>query len=841
MRSASLTAEEPADQFNCAYHPTAAPNKTLYPPRTPSAFALSLLDKSPSLLKAQLSTPLIPLGTPVTLRKKVELSSARKENETPSTRRSARRAGPISPSPASNAPSPEKHTPASPRTVRYSPSPRRIRSSPRKAAQTPLATSSAPLDSVSPTPPPTSAVTPSTPIHPLGFLSTTLSVSRFPHFSPSTPAIRTHASYRDEELTDCDADGSYWDADEDVSLSYSSGATRSAESTGVVESRPKDEVDEQMAVAVGGLSLHAPTAENDEVDVDDSVELTATEVEDNDEVAPDGDDAESIASGEEAIVSAAGDDQEPTGVADGEAAEAAAATNAPDDGAPEPADAVEVDVPAPASSAEPPVDAAEPHEDYPEKPLECATTVDDDAAQDVSSSLAEASSPADDTPASASSAADAIIENVSPVVEPEAALVEGELASATLDSALFSKPMPAPVVSPSRGSSLPELSSPENEPEDSPLVVDDADFVQQVAEPVDLGESGIVLDSQPTQHNAGELEAGVPAESVPATATPPPAPRPAVSSTTPTRPPASALRQPNQLTSTAAPTAKRQLTKLTSTAAQRSAPGLAGKSKLTALVPCSAAAGSRLLGTSRLAVPKRDGPAGSTGRALGAVVPPAEIRRPSSALSSSTSSTLSSTSSTSSTSAPRLRVVVRPGAPSTAKPAPSSSALKAPASTVRPAVSRPRPTAPAETSARPAPSTARPQTRPLTVPRATSLAQPASRLARSEPPSRSTHPTVPPTSRTTALSATSSAPHVLPSRGAISRPPAAFSASASTMGPPRATVRAPRAALAARKVADVSSTPSLNTSAASPSKRRAGRIVDGKLEVPRVPAAVRRN
>ncbi|KAJ8295523.1 hypothetical protein OF846_001740 [Rhodotorula toruloides] len=577
---------------------TPAANKTLFPPRTPSAFALSLLDKSPSLLKAQLSTPLIPLGTPITVRKKVHPPSEQKENETPSTRRSARRTGPNSPSPAGTAASsPVKNAPSSPKSVRYSPSPRRLRSSPRKpAAQTPLATSSTPSISSSPSPAPT----PSTPIHHLGLVPTTLSVSPFAHFSPSTPAIRTHASYREEELTDCDADGSYWDADEDTSLSY--GPTESVDSTELVQGGEveADEVDAEMAVAVGRLTLDAPVAENMDEVTDESVDLTPTEVEDNDGTASDGEDADSATSAEEIEVAAVLDDEEPAGIKVGPEDELVPAPNTLEAEAIERMKLVEVDSATTPLDAEAAVDTLESCDDVVNETPERPTLVEEDAVSNVEAieepSLAE-------TPDSPVVAVVELEAPAPPMVEAgvvdegEPRLTREEAASPSVEQEVLTEeaPVAPPAPSPSLAEPVPSL----DELEEPASDIDALDGLHLATEPASLDESPTLSEPPVGQPDAGSeaaplviasLDDVLPAATLEATAaTPPAAPRPALASTTPTRPPPSALRQPAQLTSTAAPTAKRQLTKLTSTAAQRPVPSLAGKTKLTALVPGSAA------------------------------------------------------------------------------------------------------------------------------------------------------------------------------------------------------------------------------------------------------------
>lgn len=649
-------------------------------------------------------------------------------------------------------------------------------------------------------------------------------------------------------MTDCDADGSYWDADEDTSLSY--GPTESVDSTELVQGGEveADEVDAEMAVAVGRLTLDAPVAENMDEVTDESVDLTPTEVEDNDGTASDGEDADSATSAEEIEVAAVLDDEEPAGIKVGPEDELVPAPNTLEAEAIERMKLVEVDSATTPLDAEAAVDTLESCDDVVNETPERPTLVEEDAVSNVEAieepSLAE-------TPDSPVVAVVELEAPAPPMVEAgvvdegEPRLTREEAASPSVEQEVLTEeaPVAPPAPSPSLAEPVPSL----DELEEPASDIDALDGLHLATEPASLDESPTLSEPPVGQPDAGSeaaplviasLDDVLPAATLEATAaTPPAAPRPALASTTPTRPPPSALRQPAQLTSTAAPTAKRQLTKLTSTAAQRPVPSLAGKTKLTALVPGSAATGSRLLGTSRLAVPKRDGTATTIGRMPSPANPPAkpaDIRRPSSALSSSTSSTLSSSSSTS---ALRSRVIVRPAAPSTATAATSSSSARALPSTARSGSSLQRPTAPTGTTARPTTTAPRPLSRPLTVPRPTALAPPASRLARSQPPSRSQPPPVTSSSRSTALTATSSLPHVLSSREPATRPPS--TSSASSMGPPRTTVRAPRAALAARKAAEASSTPLLNSSAASPSIRRAGRIVDGKLEVPRTPAVVR--
>ncbi|TKA52991.1 hypothetical protein B0A53_04294 [Rhodotorula sp. CCFEE 5036] len=263
--------------------------KGLLQPRTPSAFARSLLDRTPGMFKAQLGTPLIPLGTPVTSRKRPQRTpastpAAAKENGTPAAvRRSARLASPCaSPqSPRASPAVPPTTLSASPSLggLRFSTTPRKGRSTPRKNATPakptePTAVSftlNGTATDVSPVQPASKtsrgpAVTPSR-----GSLAaTSLRHSPFPAFSPSTPLIRTHDSYSDTELTDCDADGSIWEDDfEDPSFSYLSGSNE----TPVVDAFARLRVDD-VPDASTLCSQDPPTVAHE-----DSVQLTATEVE----------------------------------------------------------------------------------------------------------------------------------------------------------------------------------------------------------------------------------------------------------------------------------------------------------------------------------------------------------------------------------------------------------------------------------------------------------------------------------------------------------------------------------------------------------------------------------
>ncbi|BGP30139.1 hypothetical protein JCM10296v2_001891 [Rhodotorula toruloides] len=738
---------------------TPAANKTLFPPRTPSAFALSLLDKSPSLLKAQLSAPLIPLGTPITVRKKVHPPSERKENETPSTRRSARRAGIDSPSPAGTAASsPEKTAPSSPKTVRYSPSPRRLRSSPRKpAAQTPLATSSTSPASGSPTPAPT----PSTPIHHLGLAPTALSVSPFAHFSPSTPAIRTHASYRDEELTDCDADGSYWDVDEDVSLSWSNGPSGSAESTEVVQGGEveADEVDEEMAIVVGRLSLDAPVDGDEAAVADESVELTPTEVEDNDTVS-DGEDVHSATSDEKVEVAAVLEDDRPTGVEEPPLAEADSSSDAVEI---EPIEQAalqkEVDTAPTTPAVGSAVDTTDPCDDVAGEAAGQLTPVEGVAVSD--GEPVEEASPAEEA-FSAASIAPQLDLTASSAVEDErvhsvesASFVEEDVPPALEEDVALAEPL---VVPSSLAPSPAECMSSGNELDETEAAIDAGDVDQQVMELVGLEETPIAPEQQ-VEQPIGDAE----------------------TATAALEPKADAPSQ-DQIDGARA--------------------GLGGDGFAIAWNVSLGGAEARWCGGSDRTGTEFRQPACEACRD-----PPSFIRFVVVDIVHSLKQ-LEHIGTAFSRGRPafwgtfdldsRDELVHRESAPEYNTPSLFPSAVYCANKHSR-ATCDYLPSSPLPATHRSAP-----------------------------------YPTNAPTSRSTALTATSSAPHVLSSREPALRPPSA--SSASSMGPPRTTVRAPRAALAARKAADAASTPSLNLSVASPSKRRAGRIIDGKLQIPRTPA-----
>ncbi|GAA5835314.1 hypothetical protein JCM9279_004504 [Rhodotorula babjevae] len=789
-------------------------------PRTPSAFARSLLDKSPSLLKAHLSTPLIPLGTPVTTRKP-RSASPTKENTTPSARRTAKHRSPDSPSPAAETPrlASRADVPTPPRTVRFSPSPRRTRSSPRKGA------APAPSSSATAGGPPSLAFhQPSTSstssplarsLHHIG-LATPSAASRthpfaspFPAFSPSTPAIRSHTSYDTDELTDADADGSIWE--DEPSMSY--------------PAQPDAQVDE-VALAVGGLSLgEQPTAapayeagavvEQDEGgDLRESSEGELTETE---TASSEADEDELVGSVEELA---------PTSIP---VEDDAAQTSTPRD--------------------EPILDVPGLAEDVVVGPEVVAPVLQGDTAREVAADAVGA--PLNDL--------DAVVPPVDEIEPPR----PDERAPADPEPQPSSPPPPAAVqqhLEPQPEPALPILSDQAPvEVETRELIgalVDQAYGDSAVEQPVGTEQVAPVAHEAPASPRDFATAVAPVAEAARRT-TPPPSPFLAASAiaqlATPFAPPSLHLRtpspsrigdssstattattpsalQPTQPSLSAAPTARRQLTKLTSVAASRTAPTVATKSSLTTLVPGSTASSSRRLAApSRLAVPTKR----STAPSLIAETPtvpaatattseapkPAELKRPASALSASSMSTASTGSSAPASSSVRPRAAVRAGL----KPPGPSSAASGLARPTLSSSSRSTTTVPAPapaSSARPTAATTSRLSRPLTVPRAAPGASTStSRLARSETSASaaSSRPAAPPRAGP-ALGATSSAP----SLGA-SRAPARALASSTTGAVART---APRAALAVRQAAAGAAAPAQPASA-SPSKARAVRVFDG--------------
>ncbi|GAA5996312.1 uncharacterized protein JCM10292_007527 [Rhodotorula paludigena] len=798
-------------------------------PRTPSAFARSLLDKTPSLLKAQLSTPLIPLGTPVTTRKGRN-SSPSKENATPTTRDGARRLDHSpSPNPADSPASTSSVPSSSAQSVRYSPSPRRLRSSPRKPALgAPVHFSASPA-----TPPSYASASPArssplaTPLHRVGLATPSrphplATASPFPLFSPSTPATRTHASYREDELTNCDADGSLYDLDEEErSMSFPLAV---AGTTECGQSGDADDQVDEVIDAVRALSLAeqpilfvsvgedgALSDMNDGETEEDSLdELTETELATSASEDEAGREEDAMVSSAEldgaAGVSDATGEIEDSNVEDDSAAmgsvvgaepvltavdeESQSGTNGPTltsdlEGAREAdeeyaaieADNLLVEAPTAASSIE-------------VEPSACGdAVVNDEQVSGISPepSASEGTAVADEASASVGGA-----EEIASSA-PTSPLSEGDTAPDSFNATQES------VEAAAEHFGTPQPSSPDGSP----------------ALPLHLAPSTPCPD--------------LPSLRFTSPATPPPPSTEAL--TEPSATPNAFKTAKVQVTD--APTARRQLTKLTSGATARAASANAPGSKatLTSLIPGSAAASSRRLPASRLALPKRTtlpstiaeaSPASL--RAIPAVENAAvEYKRPPSALSASSASSSSAASST----ATKPRTLSHSGL----KPpgaASSTSGLARPtlASSARAlaGAAAPKPTA----------SAAPRLTRPLTVPRppVASTAAASSRLARSET-AASTRPALTasnaqPPRAVSSLSSTSSAPHVLSRREPV-RPTSSLAALSAGRAPPRA-------ALAVRQAPAPSPLPSVG---ASP--RRAVRTALAKTEAPRraVPVAVR--
>ncbi|BGP46125.1 hypothetical protein JCM10450v2_001965 [Rhodotorula kratochvilovae] len=846
-----------------------AASSTLHP-HTPSAFARSLLDKSPSLLKAQLSTPLIPLGTPITTRKKASTSPS-KENVTPSARRNARQYH-NSPSPLETPSAPPAPSPAPALTVRFSPSPRRTRSSPRKkaVASSPAPSTPAPLPSfhTAATPSFRTAARPSspltTPLHRVGLATPSAGTahplaSPFPHFSPSTPAIRTHSSYDTDELTDADADGSIWE--DEPSMSYPAA----------VEA---DEQVDEVADAIAGLALVEPVEEPLVDARDDSADETERE-EDGESSGGEFTETEVATSEDEADEPLAADSLNVKPVQSVKLIEAAEhVVHVVQKEQNEQVEQVEHVEQAKASlpTAEAPEEELPPVEEHLRDEEELAHA-EAPAETPVEQELLAPSRSAEpgEGPAVVDADDEPPVHPVADVINDEAeapaAVVAANEPAERSRAPLPTEPLDADVPQSLRDNAL-----------DTPVMheVEQAFAVQHFDEVEDETVANSSADEDVATSEAaaeGALEANVGPASLPlrvpdievapsaeAAAAPPPSElqlelagelqvlppsperaalpvnHPATPVSTPsltfsTPPPASAnirstpprattpsTLKPTQPSVSAAPTARRQLTKLTSLAATRFVPASVSGNKpvLTALVPGSAAASRRLAAPSRLAVPTKRTLAGSViaeaspapQRAL--VTPPAkepsepvEPTRPASALSSSSASTASTSSNPPASSVARPRTLVRSGLKPPGTVATSSGLA-------RPTLSSSARTAPAPA---PAPtkltaaSTSR-LTRPLTVPRAAPAASApsASRFARSE--TAATSRTGASSSRPTpSLSATASAPSLMASKAAALRQV--------TAAPP-----AP-----------------LQPAVPSPSKRRPARVTDGKLEVPTPQAA----
>ncbi|GJN88502.1 hypothetical protein Rhopal_001468-T1 [Rhodotorula paludigena] len=574
-------------------------------PRTPSAFARSLLDKTPSLLKAQLSTPLIPLGTPVTTRKG-RTSSPSKENATPTTRHGARRLDHSpSPSPANSPASTPSVPSSSAHSVRYSPSPRRLRSSPRKPALgAPVHVSASPA-----TPPSYASASPArssplaTPLHRVGLATPShphplATASPFPLFSPSTPATRTHASYREDELTDCDADGSIYDLDEEErSMSYPPAAA------GMMERGQSGDADDQVdavADAVCALSLAEQPVLTVSVGVggaisDDTVDDGENEGDSLDELT----ETELATSASEDEAGDEEDAMDPSAELDG----AAGVTDVTGGGGEIEDSTVEDDSAAMGNVVGEDFVLTGVDEDSRTGPtltcdLEGAREADEEhAAIEADDLLVEAPTTASSIEVEPFACGDDVVndEQVSHI-SPEPSASEGT-AVASEDSA--SVGVAEEIVSLAPTSPTSEFESPLGSFSATQGSVGAA--VEQLATPQPPSPSEFLRQTLP-------LAPSTPSSALPSlrftSPATPPAPLselPLESSVTPD------AFKTAKVQVTDAPTARRQLTKLTSVATARAvsanAPG--SKATLTSLIPGSAAASSRRLPASRLALPKR--------------------------------------------------------------------------------------------------------------------------------------------------------------------------------------------------------------------------------------------
>ncbi|GAA5928808.1 hypothetical protein JCM10213_002561 [Rhodosporidiobolus nylandii] len=795
----------------------ATPSNALQPP-VPSHFALSLLDKSPSLLKAHLKTPLIPLGSPVTARKSRRVPSAAQlaENASPSVRFDDRRSF-SSPTPGEAPPSSPISSPSGTGPVRFSPSsPRSRRTSPRKARPP----SSPSLNSE--TPPPVhprlaSRSSLSTPLHRVGTQPHPLATAASPFaFSPYTPPLRTHASYREDELTDCDADGSLFEGDEDVSLSYG-GASLPTQAISDVDANADVEQPAQ-AVAPPSLTVHEEDHEN-------SFDFPPTEPATSDEEAEpeeggftSSSEADEPNNGEEELHTE--DEEPPRDPLETASAAAPTAEEAEDLEPTLVADSV--DRQAEASSIA--FDAQAGQSPEVEQPV---PQVDDEQVEETPSWEPETSAAltSESEPCEPSKVCDATVEQEKPTVLPS-------YPATAFVVDLWDRP-PSPFLSaaPTRAAELGALNTPT---------------------------SPVAPSSLPsTPHCARSTQTSAPPRPVeaPRSATPSlpvakalPSPLPSTSAATPaTRTTPSAVKRV-VVPPTAAPTAHRQLTKLSSLAAQRtaavgSAPPSSSASKpaLTSLIPGSAAIGSRrLIASGKPALAKPSGLPSSIARkpaTLGSVkelpagkeAPQVEQdqKRPGSALSSCSSS---STAAPAQSTIPRPRTVPRSG-------------LKAPTASTTPAGAAVRSALPAlSTSSRLAASTTKATSVPALRPTRAAAAATRPTLASSRP------------ARTTsALETTSLRP---PAAATLARSPSALTqtSSAPALGSARApspslplparSARVPRAALAASSAAAVPQgapkpaslplpLPLPAASSSSPVKRRAARLVGGKVELPK--------
>ncbi|GAA5977937.1 hypothetical protein JCM10908_004169 [Rhodotorula pacifica] len=621
--------------------------------RTPSAFARSLLDRTPGMFKAQLGSPLIPLGTPVTTRKRAQRAPfsavTEKENGTPSVRRSARLASPCpGPPPAESPASAKASSPASSAStgLRCSPTPRKSRTTPRKAATPAKTAVPVPVSitlngsstGVSPSQSETkSAASPKATPARVSFAASSLLHSPFPAFSPSTPLIRTHDSYSDTELTDCDADGSIWEDDyEDPSFTYLAGSAE-PEVVAAFERLQVDESEEAVEEddAPGATDSSTLDASAHAAGVDDSVLLTATEV-------------ESSSSGSEA-------EDEPsieldTIAEDDEAAlDGSSSTSTSDVACPEESSVVEeatatdgVDLPESAVDHSTDSDMEDSEAESAQVQQEGNACEILQPVDDPSKELAEISIQ------SAPTSEESALPTPESFDEPEvSSAVDGAEFAPADDANLISSPLTTAPLPSDDGLEAVELDV-THPPLDSVEEDDDAPSADEAAQTTVADNVAPTDSSAPTVEEVSTQRTSEPVKADPerqAELDTPEAygdgcPEPSLSiranangevdttparirtepeTTTPTATPQAAtpLRRPlaatvpaaQQPLGKAAPTARRQLTKLTSIGAQRStAPA---KSTLTTLVPSSSAVPRRLPVSSRLAVPKRGENGGS--------------------------------------------------------------------------------------------------------------------------------------------------------------------------------------------------------------------------------------
>lgn len=591
------------------------------------------------MFKAQLGTPLIPLGTPVTTCKRPQrtpasTSAAAKENGTPAAvRRSARLASPcpVPQSPRAPPTLPPTTLSASPSLdgVRYSTTPRKGRGTPCKSG-TPAKTTEATAVSftlngttteVSPVQPAsvTSKALTATPSRG-SMAATSLLHSPFPAFSPSTPLIRTHDSYSDTELTDCDADGSIWEDDlEDPSFSYLSASSEVTVADAFARLRV-DDVHEASALC----SQIPPTFAHE-----DSVQLTATEVESASGTEAEDDDDDSVELGTiaEEYDEVASDNSSSTSTSD-VACDQSTPEAAPVETSAEETQSVEVAI-APANEV-----AAAASEDR---------TDDDDAAaiveerflslDKIATDIIEAHLTSDSSDAESTFATPGLTETAEQPIDADEAELAPPQEETMPNSPLADSSPPAPptteeTVELDADAALagPVAETEDDRHEQEPIRADTAnelapsltiveatitafEIVEAAAEELDAGRSaspGAGQDDEPACPNSSDWSEP---------------PRPPIQQTTPLRTPnvpdttTPAATPPRRLlTATvpnaqqplgkAAPTARRQLTKLTSVASQRPPPS--AKPGLTTLVPASSAAPRRLPVSSRLAVPKRN-------------------------------------------------------------------------------------------------------------------------------------------------------------------------------------------------------------------------------------------